>query len=89
MAQELENLKDLDLRHPDPAGIQLVLAREQEVELVLQSAIIVDRISNDAEFQTLLSTPKESIPDLVRRLVSMGIDTEDVTAEKSSLERND
>lgn len=64
-----------------------MVADDKNAEMVLRSEIIAERISSPAELPTLLLTSKESIPELVRRLVGMGIDIEEITPEKPSLEK--
>ncbi|MBK9266569.1 MAG: ABC transporter ATP-binding protein [Polyangiaceae bacterium] len=82
-----EILKDLDLRHTGPSRIRLVVAREKDVETVLQSGITAERMAGESELPTLLLTPDATIPELVRRLVTMGVDIEEISAEKQSLEK--
>lgn len=82
-----EIIKKLDLRHSGPPRIRLVVTNENDAEKVLQCGVVSERIQSDSEFPTLLVTPGESIPELVRRLVALGVDIEEVMPEKQSLEK--
>lgn len=82
-----EIIKKLDLRNSGPPRIRLVVSNEKDVEKVLQYDGDAKRIQSDSEFPTLLLTPSESIPELVRRLVALGVDIEEVMPEKQSLEK--
>lgn len=82
-----EIIKKLDLRNSGPPRIRLVVTDEKDVEKVLQYDGAAERIQSDSEFPTLLLTPSEAIPELVRRLVVLGVDIEEVMPEKQSLEK--
>lgn len=82
-----EILKDLDLRHPGPLRIRLSVASEKDAEIILKSDLEAERIATDSEFPTLLLTPKESTPELVKRLVAMSVNIEEIASEKPSLEK--
>lgn len=60
---------------------------EKDVEKILQSGIVAERIQSDSELLTLLLTAGEATSDLVRRLVTLGVDIEEIVSEKQSLEK--
>lgn len=82
-----EILKDLDLRQHGPTKIRLVVANEKSAEIVLRSELGAERIQSEAESLTFLLEPKESIPEIVRSLVKLDVDVEEVAVEKQSLEK--
>jgi ABC-type multidrug transport system ATPase subunit len=82
-----EILKDFDLRHPGPAKIRLSVTNQKSVEIVLRSELIAEKIESDSQFPAFLVTVNKSIPALVRHLVALDIDIEELAVEKQSLEK--
>lgn len=82
-----EILKTLDLRDSGPPRIRLVVTNENDAEKVLRSEVAAERIPCESELPTLLLTSNQSHPELVRRLVALGVDIEEIGPEKPSLEK--
>lgn len=82
-----EILKTLDLRDSGPPRIRLVVTNENDAEKVLSSDPTAERIPGESSAPTFLLTSNESRPRLVRRLVALGVDIEEIGLEKPSLER--
>lgn len=82
-----EIIKTMDLTRAGSTRIRLVMTNETDVEKVSHGGIVAERIQGEGQSPTLLLTPGESIPDLVRRLVALGVDIEEVVVEKQSLEK--
>ncbi|HMY15259.1 MAG TPA: ABC transporter ATP-binding protein [Polyangium sp.] len=82
-----EVIKTLDLRHPGPTRIRLVVTNENDAEKVLQSDITAERTRSESDLPTLLLTSNESRPQIVRRLVALGVDIEEIGLETPSLEK--
>ncbi len=82
-----EIIKTLDLRQSGPTRIRLVVTNENDAEKVLQSDITAERTRSESDLPTLLLTSNESRPQIVRRLVALGVDIEEIGLETPSLEK--
>jgi ABC-2 type transport system ATP-binding protein len=82
-----EMLKAIDLRAPGPARVRVVVSTEKDVELILGSGLSAERPSNESGSSILLLTPRGSVPDLVRELVRLGANLEEIAEERRSLEK--
>lgn len=70
-----------------PTRIRLVVTNENDAEKVLQSDITAERTRSESDLPTLFLTSNESRPQIVRRLVALGVDIEEIGLETPSLEK--
>jgi ABC-2 type transport system ATP-binding protein len=81
-----EMLKDIDLRAPGPLRLRVVVSSAKDAEVVLGSGLPAERPPGEAAPCILSLTPDRAVPDLIRELVRMGVDIEEIGQERRSLE---
>jgi ABC-2 type transport system ATP-binding protein len=82
-----EVLKDIDLRAPGPVQVRLVVSAERDVEIILGSGLRAERLPDESGRAILLLTWDRLLPELVRELVRLGVDVEELGQERRSLEK--
>ena len=82
-----EMLKDVDLRAPGPLRLRIVVSTENDAELILRSGLSAERPPKEANRCILLLTPDRSVPELVREIVRLGVNLEEIGQERRSLEK--
>ncbi len=81
-----EILKDMDLRVSGPLRVRVVVSSEKDAESLLKSGLVAERQANESGAPAFLVTPNGSIPELVRQLVALGVDIEEISLAHQSLE---
>jgi ABC-2 type transport system ATP-binding protein len=82
-----EILKELDLRSPGPLRVRVVVSSEKDADLLAKGDVSAERQTSESGAPTFLVTPNGSIPELIRQLVALGIDIEEISAAHQSLEK--
>lgn len=82
-----EMLEDIRLHTSRPPRVRVVVPTEKDAELVLGSGLSAERLPSESGSSVFLITPRGSIPELVRELVRLGVDLEEVSPERHSLEQ--
>jgi ABC-type multidrug transport system ATPase subunit len=81
-----ETQKTIHFDAPAPSRVRVVVSSEKDVAMVLGSGLSAERPAGEPASPVVLVTPEGSIPDLVRKLVEIGVDVEGIGAEGVSLE---
>jgi ABC-2 type transport system ATP-binding protein len=81
-----EMLKEIDLRSPGPIRVRLVVSSERDAQVVLESGLDAQRHSTEDGRPVLQMTTDHPVPELVQKLVGLGVRIEEVGKERTSLE---
>jgi ABC-2 type transport system ATP-binding protein len=82
-----ELLRDIDLRAAGPAQVRVVVSAEKDAQLILRSGLPAARVLNESGTLALLLELDRPVPDMIRELVRLGVDVEEIGYERRSLEK--
>jgi ABC-2 type transport system ATP-binding protein len=86
LVRDGEMIKNISLHTPGPCRVRVVVSAEKDAALILGSELSAERQSTKSGSPILWVTPHGPIPELVRKLVQLGVDVEAISAEHHSLE---
>jgi ABC-2 type transport system ATP-binding protein len=81
-----EVLKEIDLANSGPARVRLVVSSEEHAKTILGSGLQAERMPDESGRAVLLLAWDRPVPGLVRELVKLGVDVEELGQERRSLE---